>query len=199
MSSNQQKQQNKDPTDPEAEVEDTEGWDEGPEEEEEKEYVWKKGDDPRDVWRITDLKQLETIDLPNPNKMPCEATVKAIRAFQKRGLKITKLALSWWLTFNLRYADEMSDIITIEEAIDIGIRAKHPTIFMILAEYSSPAMMLKRKPAVLEWYHSLTDDKASSEVKRILEASLLELQWISTPSNDERKTDISGGPEGETS
>jgi 2'-5' RNA ligase len=158
--------------------EDTEDRDDGGGvEQEDEEYVWKEGDELRDVWRVTDLKQLETIDMPNPNKMPCEATVKALRTFQKRGLKITKLALSWWLTFNLHHAADVADIITIEEAIDIAIRAKHPSIFMILAEYSTPSDMEKRKLAVLEWYQSLD---AGVGAKRILEASLQELQWLPT-------------------
>lgn len=139
-------------------------------------FVWKQGDDLRDVWRITDAKQLDTIPLPNPHKMPCEASVLAIRAFQKRGLKITKLALSWWLTFNLEHVLDVADIITVEEALLTAIRAQHPTIFMILAEQLSPEALEKHKSNVLEWYKSTL--AKPNQTTALLETILGMLKWI---------------------
>lgn len=137
--------------------------------------------DNRDVWCLTDEKQLESVALPQGNKMPCEALPKTIRAFMKRGLNIPKLGLAWWLMFNLDHVEEMKDLITVEQALDVGIRARVPQIFMILGEYLSQEQMESHRSTVMQWYQEATSDSASSSLKRtlpILTATLAEMKWI---------------------
>jgi len=157
-------------------------------------FKWREGNDPRDKWVITDQEQLLTIELPDPNKMPCEARLETICAFLKRGMIITKLSWAWWLSFNIQMADKVTDYITIEEAIDIGVQVQSPEIIMLLAEYSTEDQMGKRKPNILKWYTDtakLTENHHPS-LKRaaaLLGQTLVEMGWIK-----EQDLDKNNGP-----
>jgi hypothetical protein len=143
-------------------------------------YTWREGDDPRDVWLITDQKQLAEIPLPDANKLPCEALATTIRAFVKRGLKITKLALAWWLTFNVQELHQVEDLISIEEAIDVGIKARVPQILMILAEYSTPELMNARRETIMQWYAEARTGTGKFDRQKAahLGATLVEMGWL---------------------
>jgi hypothetical protein len=142
---------------------------------------WHEGDDPLEAWCVTDEKQLESIPLPNPNRVPCEATSIAIRAFIKRGLRVTKLALAWWLAWNVDEIQHVTDLITLEDALDTGIKARVPTIFMILAEYLPREKVQPHRTAVLAWYREATCPDSPIALRRtapMLGAILVEMGWI---------------------
>jgi hypothetical protein len=147
----------------------------------------KSQEDERDVWELEDVDALKSVPLPNPHRLPPEASWIALRTFVDRGLKITKLALAWWLAFNVDDAEQVKDLITIEEAIDLAVKVRSAHILTHLIEYSTPDLVEFRRTDILKWHTNnlkITHqpaDKRSRLDAAILHETLSRIGWISPP------------------